>query len=335
MTVVPSECNYHSFYTRLIMLKVDGEVKKSVLILIPDDDKKTTYFTGKLLLTSSKGYFKNGFGIVNGIVKTQLILRENKSVETKGNRNIFLLNDQTDNIVMDTITLDNVIVTAKRSSEPNFLSIGDYFSSGGGGVSWEDIVSGSSGEDGSYCYNNGGNTPPKPEVDEVKKKPCPGDPIKNPEIAPQTNSGVRGGMFGYTRSGGKQFHNGIDIKNDYGDPIYSMYDGTARLVTQTRKGKVVGAGHYVEVTSIVDNKKVQILYFHMQKANRVSGSVKAGSIIGYQGYSGNLKAAITQGLSQSHLHIKLKVNGKTVNPMPYMATQFDNKTGKAINNPCK
>lgn len=178
-------------------------------------------------------------------------------------------------------------------------------------------------------------TPPKPKKNNHKKKPCPGDPIKNPEIAPQTNSGVRGGMFGYTRSGGKQFHNGIDIKNDYGDPIYSMYAGTARLVTQTSKGKVVGAGHYVEVTSTIDNKKVQILYFHMQKANRVSGSVKAGSIIGYQGYSGNLKAAITQGLSQSHVHIKLKVNGKTVDPMPYMATQFDNKTGKAINNPCK
>ncbi|MEH0008273.1 MAG: hypothetical protein V6Z82_06080, partial [Flavobacteriales bacterium] len=67
----------------------------------------------------------------------------------------------------------------------------------------------------------------KPKAEEQKNKPCPGDPVPHPEIAPQTASGIRGGMFGMTRidkHGKPKEHIGIDLKNPYGAPDYAMYD---------------------------------------------------------------------------------------------------------------
>ncbi len=175
------------------------------------------------------------------------------------------------------------------------------------------------------------------------KKPCKGDPVPNPEIAPQKGaSGVKGAMYGCTRFSekescggirGRKKHGGVDIRTSCGDPIFATHDGTARLITQynEKRTKIIGAGHYVEVTSIINNQTVKILYFHMQKDNRKSGIVKAGDIIGYQGDSGNLKNGIAEGSAESHVHIKVKVNGKTVNPNNYLATKFDSNTGASQN----
>lgn len=176
------------------------------------------------------------------------------------------------------------------------------------------------------------------------KKPCVGDPVKNPEIAPQKISGIRGGMFGWTRTQWNKtrtkiipkMHKGVDLKNSYGAPIHAIHGGTAKLITQynPKTGNVYGAGHYVQVTSKINGKTVKILYFHMQKNNRVSGTVQAGDIIGFQGDSGNLKGAILKGSTVSHVHLKAKENGKDVDPLKYLKTKIDPKTGKVIK-PCK
>ena len=159
-------------------------------------------------------------------------------------------------------------------------------------------------------------------------KPCEGDPISNPEIAPQTNSGVNGGRYGYTRSGGNQFHGGLDVKAEYGDPIYAMFDGNASSISQYYNG----AGWIVYQTAVIDGESVSIQYFHLQESGRFTGGVQAGDIIGYQGDSGNLDDAIEQGLSESHLHIKMKdSNGNTVNPEDYLKTTFDSE-GNPTNN---
>ena len=50
--------------------------------------------------------------------------------------------------------------------------------------------------------------------------PCPGDPVPNPQIASQTNSGIPGGMYGCTRNGSgcegelnKKYHGGNRLKS--------------------------------------------------------------------------------------------------------------------------
>ena len=166
--------------------------------------------------------------------------------------------------------------------------------------------------------------------------------MPNPEIAPQTNSGIDGGLHGTcTRTGtacngvlGLRVHDGVDLKNPYGAPVYAMYDGTARLAIQTKNGKITGAGYHVSITSIVNGNTIRLVFFHLQENNRVSGEVKAGDIIGYQGDSGNLKDAIDQKLTISHVHIKARLNGQMVNPLNYLATTIDPSTGQ-ITNPCQ
>ncbi len=205
---------------------------------------------------------------------------------------------------------------------------------------WICDVSGKGGNSGGHGGGGGSNGKGNGKSN---SKPCPGDPVKNPEIAEQLGaSGLQGGEFGCTRNWptdtcggvkGKKGHNGLDIKNAYGNPDYAMYDGTAVLRTQyDENGKVVGAGYYVDVTSVVNGVTIHILYFHMQKDGRVSGHVNAGDIIGYQGASGNLEAAIDEGSAVSHVHIKVKVDGKAVDPEPYFATKFG--TDGTGPNPC-
>lgn len=160
------------------------------------------------------------------------------------------------------------------------------------------------------------------------EKPCAGDPVPEPEVARQKASGTFGGMYGCTRYGsgcnGKKGrtkrHYGLDLEANYGDPIYAMYDGTASIAQQEDGSK--GAGYYVVLTSTIGGDTVKTLYFHMQKDNRVSGIVKAGDIIGYQGDSGNLKGAIESGYTVSHLHIKVKKNGAIVDPRDYITTEI-------------
>ena len=178
------------------------------------------------------------------------------------------------------------------------------------------------------------------------KKPCPGDPVPNPEIAPQTNSGIQGGLHDtcarvnekYTCKGirGKKWHNGVDIKNPYGSPVFAIYGGTATKHTQRDKKtrKLDGAGYYVAITSNVNGKRVRMVYFHLQYNNRFTGTINAGDIIGYQGDSGNLKAAIKQKLTVSHVHIKAEKNGARTNPLNHFKTTIDPKTGKTTN-PCQ
>lgn len=51
------------------------------------------------------------------------------------------------------------------------------------------------------------------------------------------------------------------------------------------------------------------------------------------GDSGNLKNAIGQGHTVSHVHIKTQVNGANDDPLNHIKTKIDPKTGRVIN-PC-
>ena len=175
------------------------------------------------------------------------------------------------------------------------------------------------------------------------QKPCPGDPVPNPEIAPQLGpSGISGGLHntcsrsgsGCTGNTSRKTHHGVDIKNPYGAPIYAMYDGVATKATQYNdENQVDGAGYHVSITSTIDGETVRLVYFHLQEDSRILGAVSAGDIIGYQGISGNLAVAIKKGYTTSHVHIKAELNGQKTDPLDYFATTIDPQTGQ-ITNPC-
>ena len=79
-------------------------------------------------------------------------------------------------------------------------------------------------------------------------------------------------MFGKTRDSGTKWHKGVDIKANYGDVIYAMYDGTI----YTAKYQKGGAGYYTRIQSTVNGKTFLVEYHHLQNNGRITTStVKA------------------------------------------------------------
>ncbi len=178
---------------------------------------------------------------------------------------------------------------------------------------------------------SGGSSPRNTNID--PKKPCKENPIKNPEIAPQKNSGVKGGRFGPDvrkhKDGSNKKHDGLDLKNDLGDNVYSMYSGTV-----LNSGyQAEGWGYWTIIKSVVNGKTVMVLYAHLATQPPKTGRVSAGKILGRAGDSGNLKTAKGDGAVQ-HLHIEVREgphwgSATKKNPEEYIKTKFDNN-GNAI-----
>ena len=135
---------------------------------------------------------------------------------------------------------------------------------------------------------------------------------------------------GYTRSGGTQFHNGIDIAASYNSAIYPMYGG--RVVSVGYHDRL---GYFVTVQSLVNGHYYIHTYSHLQNENRpLNGSqIQAGTPVGFQGVSGNLERAIDRGYTAHHTHVmvrkrtgsgwNLERDFSPVNPEEIMRTKFD------------
>ncbi len=101
-------------------------------------------------------------------------------------------------------------------------------------------------------------------------------------------------------------HSGIDLMAPMGSPIRSAAGGT-----------VVYAGWYYAYGYIVDiqhSDSVITRYGHMSNfaPGIVSGApVAAGQIIGQVGATGRARGA--------HVHFEVRVNGRAVDPKPYLA----------------
>ena len=357
LTVIPAATIYPEHYSRILLLKVNGEIKAVVFSMYGSKNTTSDKFTGEILITDLHGNFINGFRVSEGLIRTQFKKEKaSNSLKTSMSTSGIDLKYRPELMVKGgvcpehgecfgrspciqcTQELNEVIISA--ISTRSFISIlYVFFSTYNPGYpsspGWDYSNGGSSGESTSPC---GADFIINKTTNECTPKPCLGDPVSNPEIAPQTNSKVQGGLHNtcarrdedktcYGRIG-YRLHDGVDIKSEFGDPIYAMHDGNAII-----KYEQNGAGHYVAVTSIINGEKVILTYFHLQETGLKSGTVNAGDIIGYQGDSGNLEIAIKKGYAISHVHVKAKKNGIMTNPLNYFQTKIDPITGKGLN-PC-
>lgn len=181
--------------------------------------------------------------------------------------------------------------------------------------------------------------------------PCPGDPVRNPEIVSSGGSGKKGGTFGCTRKDikrvcdgvrGNKKHDGIDIKVSVFEPIYAIKSG---LVISIRKSfgaleyKKDSYGNYVEILSTDENGNViKIKYNHLGDTQLILGDfIQQGSIIGLAGKSGN--AAIASVTPHVHIQAKIKQpdgSFKKSDPFQFFASnnlnaEFDIQTSTNCN----
>ncbi|MDP4088626.1 MAG: peptidoglycan DD-metalloendopeptidase family protein [Bacillota bacterium] len=103
-----------------------------------------------------------------------------------------------------------------------------------------------------------------------------------------------------------KMHEGIDIAAKMGDPIYASIDGKV-----VYSGWIEGYGYAVKIQH--DNN-LETLYGHCSKliAN-VGDMVKKGQLIANVGSTGNSTGP--------HLHFEVRIDGKAVNPYPYIYTK--------------
>ncbi len=110
----------------------------------------------------------------------------------------------------------------------------------------------------------------------------------------------------YGRLSGSGFHDGIDYESKVGEPIFAAADGV-----------IEHQGGYFEygLTTKVRHAAQQVtLYAHMSrfaKGIAVGATVRKGELIGYVGMTGRSTGA--------HLHFSTIINGKFVDPAPYLS----------------
>ena len=105
-------------------------------------------------------------------------------------------------------------------------------------------------------------------------------------------------------TGDPDFHPGLDISADYGEPVLATGDA----VVQTA-GAVTGYGNLV----VLDHHfGIMTRYGHLSRMAVSPGQeVKRGDVIGYVGATGRATAA--------HLHYEIWMNGRLTNPLRLLA----------------
>jgi len=123
-------------------------------------------------------------------------------------------------------------------------------------------------------------------------------------------AGAIGSGFGTRKdpiTGRGRMHTGIDFRASNGTPIHASAAGTVTF--SGSRGASYWAGNHV----IIDHGGgYESLYAHQSRVKaRVGASVQQGEVIGYVGSTGRSTGA--------HLHFEIHINGRPVNPAPYLS----------------
>lgn len=122
-------------------------------------------------------------------------------------------------------------------------------------------------------------------------------PVKNASFT--SGFGVRSDPF----QGRAAMHGGIDLAGPVGTPIYATADGVV--------GRSAWAGGYGNLVEINHGKGIQTRYAHLSKSLVSAGQrVKRGDLIARMGSTGRSTG--------SHLHYEVRIDGKAVNPVPFL-----------------
>jgi len=124
-------------------------------------------------------------------------------------------------------------------------------------------------------------------------------PIANMSFT--SNFGIRSDPFRGTAA----FHPGVDIQCKTGTPVYATADGTI--------DKAERSGGYGNMVEIDHGRGIQTRFGHLSKILVTAGEhVKRGQLIALSGSTGRSTGP--------HLHYEVRIDGRAVNPMPFLTT---------------
>ncbi len=131
-----------------------------------------------------------------------------------------------------------------------------------------------------------------------------------PQVVPAADQRITS-AFGYRRdpfNGSGAMHNGIDFKGAHGSSIFAAATGEV-----TFAGWKGGYGRTVEITH---PNGIMTRYAHLSRIDVAVGQpIEAGATLGGLGSSGRSTGP--------HLHFEVRINGRAVNPRPFLETAPD------------
>lgn len=133
-----------------------------------------------------------------------------------------------------------------------------------------------------------------------------------------SSTGMLSSSYGYRRdpfTGGGAMHSGMDFKGPLGQPIMAAAGGRV-----THAGWKSGYGKTVEVTH---GNGLMTRYAHLSRIGVTTGQkVEQGLQLGAMGSTGRSTG--------THLHFEVRLNGKAINPRPFLEANTDVLKVKAI-----
>ncbi|MBA2467650.1 MAG: M23 family metallopeptidase [Sphingomonas sp.] len=137
------------------------------------------------------------------------------------------------------------------------------------------------------------------------------DTLQDGAIAVPSDKPVKTGAFtsGYgvrndPFKGISAMHAGIDLSGAIGTPIYATADGV--ITTAGFNG-----GGYGNLIKIDHGRGIETRYGHLSRMSVYAGQrIKRGEMIGRMGSTGRSTG--------SHLHYEVRIDGRAVNPVPFM-----------------
>jgi len=153
-------------------------------------------------------------------------------------------------------------------------------------------------------------------------------------IQPTVSGDPESGLFGCARSGGAQFHEGLDLKSvqrdrrgEPTDPIFAAMDGVVRYVALVAGES--NYGRYIVLEHPGLTPAVYTLYAHLGRVEsgiRPGGTVKAGQVIALMGHSssGNIP------LNRAHLHFEIGLRATDNFDQWYQGKKFGNRNDHGI-----
>jgi murein DD-endopeptidase MepM/ murein hydrolase activator NlpD len=123
-------------------------------------------------------------------------------------------------------------------------------------------------------------------------------PVRNASFT--SSFGMRSDPFGR----GAAMHAGIDLAGPVGTPIYATADGTVSMAGWHNGG-------YGNLIRLDHGRGIETRYGHLHNMTVRQGErVKRGQMIGRMGSTGRSTG--------SHLHYEVRIDGRAVNPVPFM-----------------
>lgn len=142
-------------------------------------------------------------------------------------------------------------------------------------------------------------------IDNGYEAPAPATRVSIPSRMPLDAATMTStyGMRTHPVLGGRRNHNGVDLAQPTGTPVYATADGFV-----SRAEPFSSYGNYIQIEH---GGELQTRYAHLSGYAVATGEqVVKGQLIGYVGSTGRSTGP--------HLHYEVRVAGEAVDPRPYM-----------------